>query len=373
MYSKSRVIKAGSKLRHSSENKDDISVINAWRSDYSYILKSFSGVLFRGIKKLKKNNIIKDEPTQGQRLKRFETIKDKIQNRQSEMCLTRMNDIAGCRVIFDSMSDLVAFKDNFDSGIHNLIYVDDKLQNPESTGYRGIHCIYKYKSKSKKYDNKRLEVQLRTKYQHYWATAVEIYDIINGQRVKFSTGVNASLSEQYFQYASEIISRSQEGMFSCFPSLSNAEVIEKFESIDNETNITRQLLNIGIIDSISQRIEKEKGVGVYNIVIKVSTKDENIEIFSSVKEKLVLEQYFEWERDYPEDIPVYVLGLKKAHIQECFRNYFYDSTGFTNSLIDGIEALKTQKGFGEEKTRKFRLLEHLRVWLKVFPDKSPIE
>lgn len=362
-YSKSRVKTAASNLRNSRETRDDIQVINDWRSDYGYILKKFSGIILRQIKKQKKEKNIIKEPILGQRFKRFDTIKDKIQKRHSKMCITRMNDIAGCRLIFEDEKELYSFKENFATGCHSLIGVDDKIKEPEPTGYRGVHNIYKYHSKSDNYKGKRIEVQFRTKYQHYWATAVEIYDIINGQRIKFSTGIKPTDSELYFQYSSEIIARSFENTRSCFPDISNKELIKKFREIDSRLNITTQLLNIEIMDSLKSKMEKERGVGLYNMVIRVSTKHKKIHVYSSEKERNVLSQYFEWENKYPEDIPVYILGLNKKHIEECFKNYFYDSKGFTTAIIDGLVNLKEQEG--ESNLMNYNILRRIKVFLNI--------
>jgi putative GTP pyrophosphokinase len=62
----------------------------------------------------------------------------------------------------------------------------DYIQNPRSEdGYRSLHLIYRYKNKqATSYDRLRLEVQIRTKLQHMWATAVETMGTFLGQALK---------------------------------------------------------------------------------------------------------------------------------------------------------------------------------------------
>jgi len=60
---------------------------------------------------------------------------------------------------------------------------------PRETGYRGIHLIYAYQSESKPDCNGlKIEIQLRSRQQHAWATAVEIVDTFTAQGIKDGNG-----------------------------------------------------------------------------------------------------------------------------------------------------------------------------------------
>ncbi len=81
--------------------------------------------------------------------------------------------------------------------------VYDYIDVPKKSGYRGIHMVYEFQSKSKsysQYNGMLVEVQLRTKLQHYWATAVETVGIFTGQALKSSQG-NEDW-QQFFRLAS---------------------------------------------------------------------------------------------------------------------------------------------------------------------------
>ena len=68
--------------------------------------------------------------------------------------------------------------------------IDDYISAPKASGYRGVHLMYRYKSDKKKtiYNDLKIEMQIRSRYQHAWATAVETVGIFVGQALKTSMG-----------------------------------------------------------------------------------------------------------------------------------------------------------------------------------------
>ncbi|MDE9591201.1 (p)ppGpp synthetase, partial [Xenorhabdus bovienii] len=70
--------------------------------------------------------------------------------------------------------------------IHKTIRIKDYTVDKKTTGYRGIHRIYKcYDGKDQHpWKGFLIEVQLRTKLQHIWATTVEIVDLCEGNTLK---------------------------------------------------------------------------------------------------------------------------------------------------------------------------------------------
>lgn len=62
------------------------------------------------------------------------------------------------------------------------------LRNPKRPGIGGIHLTYKYNGEKVEYKDYFVELQLRSKIQHAWATAVEIVDTFTKQALKSSRG-----------------------------------------------------------------------------------------------------------------------------------------------------------------------------------------
>ena len=104
-----------------------------------------------------------------------------------------MQDLGGCRAIVADVPKVHEVMRLFEISRmkHELIKYDDYIQVPKSSGYRGIHLVYRYISESERssaYSGLRIEVQLRSALQHCWATAVEIAGTFRGEALKSSHG-----------------------------------------------------------------------------------------------------------------------------------------------------------------------------------------
>jgi hypothetical protein len=108
------------------------------------------------------------------------------------MQLTTMQDLAGCRAIVPVLDDLAPFRAKCEEGWsqHAALEPYDYIQRPKpESGYRGIHLVYRYgRTGNPSFEGRLIEVQLRTRVQHIWATAVEIVDLFQKQSLKAERG-----------------------------------------------------------------------------------------------------------------------------------------------------------------------------------------
>ncbi len=114
------------------------------------------------------------------------------------MQLTQMQDIAGVRAVLDSVSQVTELANDYRNNTafdHRLRNVKDYISEPrDMDGYRSVHLIYEYKNnRNHAYDGLILEVQMRSKLQHIWATAVETMGTFLGQALKSRQGEKAWL------------------------------------------------------------------------------------------------------------------------------------------------------------------------------------
>lgn len=207
--SKGQVDRAGKLLINpeSAENADDIltafSVINNWRAVHSYPLHIAKVTLKARADSVSKRAI------SAQRLKRLSSIAAKLK-RNPHMKLTQMQDIGGCRAIMPKMKVLRELIASYETAIAKnppekettkqkiqirsvLVEKYDYITNPKPDGYRSHHYVFKYqtaaKAKAKQiYNGLRVEIQLRTKLQHAWATSVEAISTFTEQALKSGLG-----------------------------------------------------------------------------------------------------------------------------------------------------------------------------------------
>ena len=73
---------------------------------------------------------------------------------------------------------------------HKKVNEKDYISHPKTDGYRSIHLVYRYSSDKGKeeYNGLLIEVQIRSKLQHLWATAIETVDFFTRQAIKSNEG-----------------------------------------------------------------------------------------------------------------------------------------------------------------------------------------
>ena len=176
----------------SEEFSEAWALASRWRLCHAYPINTFQATLRSKLKHgySNKSNV-------GQRLKRMLTIQDKLL-RYPAMKLSTMQDIAGVRAILTNVSQAEKLAKEYRTSknlSHELVDERDYIAFPrDEDGYRSIHLIYKYKNKrNPDYDGLRVELQIRSRLQHIWATAVETMGTLLGQALKSRQGDQAWL------------------------------------------------------------------------------------------------------------------------------------------------------------------------------------
>ena len=107
-------------------------------------------------------------------------------NRFKSMQLSRMQDIAGVRIIVKKIPDIYKVRDDINNKFpHKICYEKNYINEPKTDGYRCLHIIFEMKGITKqKYNGLNVELQIRTELQHQWATAVEIIGLYKNTSYK---------------------------------------------------------------------------------------------------------------------------------------------------------------------------------------------
>ncbi len=141
---RSRVKAAGKRLRDDRGTPEDALIFENWRAAHAYVLNTFQTNLRRRATLF--------DATVAQRLKRRPTIIDKLQ-REPTMQLDTMHDIAGCRLIFRTVSDIYTFRSllnsskaqhsrrNEDLDKYDYIKKAERERLPGRTRYLQLLCV----------------------------------------------------------------------------------------------------------------------------------------------------------------------------------------------------------------------------------------
>lgn len=339
--SKSRVSRAGDAVRKQIATAEDLGIIETWRAAHRAVLNTFQAILRT---RLRGRNVIV-----AQRHKRKNTIFDKLL-RLPGMQLARMDDVAGCRLIFRNIKELHRFRAELHSARFNHKMRNDPskydyIVRPKMTGYRGIHDVYEYDVNSESGRDLKglyIEIQYRTLVQHAWATAVEIVGFITESQPKFEKGDNRY--HHAMAYASEILARAHEGLLGPFPEFSDREVLQKFLGLDDE---------LGLMQTLRGLHQAKSGISDKKNTILIFSPNGELSVRSFRDATDALRALFELEKEMPENDIVLVRADSSEEVRTAFRNYFNDAREFVKLMDRGCEKLSGhQQRTGRRKATK---------------------
>lgn len=338
--SKSAVKRAGQAVADNNATAEDIALIDQWRAAHGYVINTFQAWLKGHISR--QNYYIEF----AQRLKRRNTVLDKLQRRSSNgdpliADVSAMHDFAGCRLIFDDIEYLHNFRNYIHSPQvlrnveHKLRHEPDKynyIEHPKFTGYRGIHDVYRHyprgsvrRQEKKPWDGLLVELQYRTRAQHAWATAVEISDLLDGERTKFE--LDSSQRGRFFAIASEIIARRHEKITKAFIETSTKDLQDELQSIEDKLGILRRL-------QLLKQFEDEASLQNHNVLNIYRLDDGNLELevipFRAAAP--AIEKANELEASKESLNAVYVRSDNPKQLRSAYRNYFNDPIDFVKII-----------------------------------------
>lgn len=193
---KGEIDRLGTKLGSSSDvTTEDLNQLQEYRQTFQEPIARVFNFVLHAAGKVDKRCIVT------YRIKRIDTILEKLRrfndNANGSMKLSRMWDIAGCRCILESPDEEKLYKllhviqDEFGHDCK----INDYVEEPKASGYRSIHIYVK-----DTVTQKPIEIQIRNREHHNWATLVEIVDLLY-ETVNKETGAVTPLGRFLSLYA----------------------------------------------------------------------------------------------------------------------------------------------------------------------------
>ncbi len=347
---KREVNKAGRILKNpdSSEEATNnaISVLNKWRAKHSYPLHIFQMTL-KNISKKYENNLV------AQRLKRATSIVKKLrrkyEGRNPSMDLSQMQDIAGCRAIVKDVEMARAIYENYylkGNLKHKRIGKKDYITYPKKDGYRSFHVIYEYKSDKGKteYNGLRVEVQIRSKLQHLWATAVETVDFFTRQAIKFNEGP-PDWTEFFKLVSSAFAMKENCPLINNTPPDKN-ELYSKIKEKEKELEVVKRMLGwTKAMKYFNEEIKDHLESKAKFFLLELDILGEKLMVtpYNQKEENKAIKDYSELERRHRggTDYDVVLVGAETPKdLKKAYPNYFVDTKEFISELRKIIESVK---------------------------------
>lgn len=318
MLSKRKIDLIGSKLKLSEPlGAVELQQLVEWRNSSSTILDYYYSKLKS---KITNNDIV----AIAKRLKRIESIQIKLE-RFPTMRLSTLQDVAGLRVIFnDNIALDIAYTKIRGLTSRNILKrLDDYHSKPKEDGYRGIHLVYKNELSN------LIEIQLRTKLEHVWATAVETYGEL--QNTSFKTGQGDNDWKDFFKLLSSYFAIKE----NCSPLSEHLKLSEKkilnllIKSIKALNVIERLNATTNNIKIITRKHNETGKTGKYALLeLDLKKNTTNIEIFNKKDVTRAIEIYTNKELEFKESKSkniVFVNIDDLESIQKSYPNYFLNT------------------------------------------------
>lgn len=357
-YSNGDVKRAGTALLEdnldSARLEHTLDVLTYWRNAHILPLQQTEQLLLKYIFKIDKNAFL------AKRLKRFDSIRKKLRYAKAKnkqvMQLTNVQDIGGLRIVISDLNKLknvkkvllneLCFYEN-----ERLIKFDDYISSPKENGYRGIHLVAKFLNEYSDY--RKIEVQIRTRLQHSWATSLEIIDIFTQQNLKSDDGEVDFLkffknvsdqfalidSSEFFKkndmerltkdYLSVVL-MNKKFIYQCIEIRNFLDKSDQFGKTLQQNFIDYRNLLSEVENTI---IKSKEGYALLRLhTVKGSV---DIEIFESKNYLKATQRYAEYEKLLLEN-PNWVIALVSTNalggLKEAYPNYFADSELFLKYL-----------------------------------------
>lgn len=224
-------------------------VLGNWRACHGYPINTFQMTLRSKVSRLDYKVIV------AQRLKRASSIVEKLR-RFKDMRLARMQDLGGVRAILPTVKDVRDLVENYKQSKfrHTLANEKDYITTPAKSGYRSVHLVYKYCSPAAPaYDGLSVELQIRTKTQHAWATAVETVGTFLGQALKSQRGQHEWL--RFFELTGSAFAHLEKTPpVPGYGDLSRAETFLRVQEMERDLGVIEKLRGfIVVADEITKQ------------------------------------------------------------------------------------------------------------------------
>jgi len=319
-----------------------LDTLNHWRAVHSYPMHVFKIRLKRTAEAVNRSALTV------QRLKRVPAIIHKLgrdyPSRPQKIKLYEMQDIAGCRAVLPNvqLARKLAEKYYIKGDLkHKRVRINDYILNPKTSGYRSYHIIYEYlsdKENKKGYNGLLVEIQIRSKLQHLWATAIETVDFFTRQAIKTSEG-----DKEWTDFF-KLVSSAFAIMEGCKPvrntPTNKKELYGEIKEREKELSVMEKMETWATLIDTIPNIKQNADTKFYLLELDIVGEKLVVTGYSNGEGEKAIREYADAEKKYEgkKQYDVVLVGADNiSDLKKGYPNYFVDTKEFLKNLQKVIE------------------------------------
>ena len=342
MISRRAIDRAGDVLISETSKVDELEkardILNQWRARHVYPLNTFNSYLRSKVR----NGRFGIDVVIAQRLKRASTIINKLREGEDhDIKLLNMQDIAGVRAILPTITDVRKLEADYklSKRFSHILHPRSKdyIQEPKiKDGYRSTHLVYKYQNRQHpRWDGLWVELQIRTKLQHTWATAVETMHAFLGKAIKTRQGQKSDEKwTEYFRLVSSAFAYIEKTpLVDSHKNMRPNDIQEAIRKYEAELKALEKLRAFPV--AIKMITEKASG-STYHLIV-LDTRDPNnktvtVRSYGRDDAEKANADYAETERQFLGQGEVEPVLVSSTNFKEAYSSFFADTKDFQESL-----------------------------------------
>jgi putative GTP pyrophosphokinase len=343
-YTERDVNASGQTLRDpagsAAERAHALVVLSSWRAAHGHPLNVLSLILAARLRELGIDGLL------ASRLKRVPTMLDKLR-RIPRLSLWELQDIGGLRVVLETPAQVDQFVNELIrlplGGFDRRGDVRDHVASPPSSGYRSKHLVFSYLTDPA--DDIRLhgltvELQVRTRLQHAWATANEVVGTFIRQPLKSSKGNPAWL--RFFNLAGAVIARDEGLPLGQYVPTDPGSLDAEFAALKTTLNVYRRVKGYAVADLIADRETSTGPVAHYVLTADLKQSSVLVHMFGEAEFSSANAMYEieEFEHIGDPDFDVVLVSVDSLNdLRATYQNYFADTQTFLNAVFAPMERM----------------------------------
>jgi hypothetical protein len=348
-YSKGQIDAAGRALitlpQGDPARERAIEIVDNWRSCHAYPLLIIKMTLLNRAKKIDSKALI------AQRLKRRPSIEIKLRDNPT-MKLSQMQDIGGCRAVLRNVGDVKKlvkkYKEFQAKSPKNRSFWDgsddfDYVERPKADGYRSVHLIFRFQSPSPKrkvFNGQRVEIQIRSRLQHSWATAVETAQIFTGQALKSKVKRASAAWLRFFVLTSSAFALREGTALVPGTPADKEELVRELREIVDRENI---MASLGTWNATIRLLQAEAEPDAYAFLLILNPTQGTLTVSSFSRDLMERAQseYQKTEKATESDPNVQVVLVSVESLgalRKAYPNYYADTSEFMAAVQAEIAA-----------------------------------